>query len=303
MRVSTASNINFLLILLYKTYTMDVFYISNVPLENLGERNQRLFMIYRWFEGLIKLIIYVSFIIILYMFLLGGLLRITAWVKGSCLLSNMIGENANLENDLAAYVIAAATLEFAMLTILQQHITRQQDRVLDFPDICIEKCELITSQEKILAEVIGIDEIKGQCIIKIYFKNTFPVYYIPKIHRAWIRHKKHNCGDSKIYKMKVKSSYIDKNPNNVIWYIQIDKQECIMETVTRTQIMGVQALDFIYDVSWENQLLPWLSRVLSKFYMRLTIHLEDAGIRITKGCSINVRGLEIDKAAICAPII
>ena len=260
-------------------------------------------MIRRYVSGIIKVIIYTIAFALLYIILLTCLLKISVWVSGGCWLKTLVKVDINLESDISAYVIAAATLEFAILTILQQHFSRQQDRVLDFPDICIKDCTIIVKPEKVMAEFWGRGHVDGKFVIKMFFDMSFPVYYTPQINRAWVCQKKYMAGDDKLYKMKVYSSYFDKIQENATWGIQIDFLQCILETVKRNQIENVQFLEFIYDVSWENQMLPWMSRIFSKLYMRLIISLEDAGTRDMDGCSIKVRGLRIEKATICAPRI
>lgn len=246
-----------------------------------------------------KFVLCVFFIGITYAALFAGLIWLTSLISGSGLLGSLSIVSRCQSVDISAYVIAAATLEFAALTMLQQHITRQQDRALEFPNICIDQCELITSPEAIVAEVIGTDTVNGDCIVKISFKSTFPVYYTPKIHRAWVRRIIYQESDQ-YNRMKVYSSFLKSRQNAVIWNIQVDAQKDILEVVRRSQTAGKESLEFIYDVSWENQLLPWLYRVLSKLYMRLTIRLEDMGVKNNTGCVFAVRGIKISKLSILA---
>lgn len=253
-------------------------------------------MIQRFLKGCVKFILYVVFMIISYVGLLAFLLLTARRLFESGIPSALLEKSMKLGNDLSVYVTAAAALEFAVLTMLQQHITRQQDRALEFPDMCIERCELIISPEKIMEEVIGNDTFKGDYLIKMIFNRIFPVYYIPKIHKAWVRQRIYQSEENDSFeRMKVKSSYFKNNHGNPVWNIQIDRQQCILDTVKRNQIENVQSLEFVYDVSWENQLLPWMNRALSKLYMRMVIHLEDAGVRNGKECSIKVKSLEIKK--------
>lgn len=256
----------------------------------------------RIFWNSVKLFIYLNVTIILFVFLLLGLLYIAEYLSENGVLYGFIKLDVERGKDISVYVIAAATLEFAVLSMLQQHITRQQDRALEFPDMCIERCELITSPEKLIDEVIGNSTMKGEYLIKTIFSRTFPVYYMPKVHRAWVRQRKYQTGENDILnKMKVQSSHFRNDQGKAVWDIQIDKQQCISDTVKRTQVGNVQSLELVYDVSWENQLLPWINRLLSKLYMRMVIRLEDAGVRNAEGCSIYVRNLEIKKASILAP--
>ena len=258
-------------------------------------------MVWRYASGIIKFVVYTVACSVLYIILFICLLKISEFVSESSCLKTLVGVNISLGTDIAAYVIAAATLEFAILTMLQQHFSRQQDRALDFPDMCIKNCIIIKKQEKIMAEFFGRGYVDGEFSIQMFFDKSFPVYYTPTINRAWVCQRKYMAGDDKLHKMKVYSSYFDKIPENAIWGIQIGFLPCILETVERNQIENVQFLEFIYDVSWENQLLPLVSRIFSKLYMRLIISLEDVGTRDKDGCFIKVRGLRIEKASMCAP--
>lgn len=251
-------------------------------------------MVTRAGEGLGKFILYVLFIGLSYLALFAGLLGLTVWISGSGLLEKLSITCLSSRSDMSTYVIAAATLEFAALTMLQQHISRQQDRALNFPDICINRCELITSPEAIVTEIVGTDAVNGDCIIKIFFEKTFPVYYRPKIHRAWVGRIIYQV-ENKYNKMKVYSSSFKSNQGSVTWDIQVDAPEYILEAVRRNQVTAKQSLEIVYDVSWENQLLPCLNSFFSKLYMRVAIRLEDVGVKNQAGCSFKVRGLEITK--------
>ena len=243
----------------------------------------------------IKFLIYGLSLVLLYVFLFAGLLKITVWISECCWLHKLVGVVICSQIDMTAYVIAAATLEFAVLTMMQQHITRQQDRALDFPDLCIERCELIIEPEKVMDDVFGRDTVEGKYIVKMFFGKSFPVYYKPRIYKAWVRQRKCLSGDGELHKIIIRSSYFDKNHEYAVWGMQIDKQDCVYQTAARNQIKKVQYLEFVYNVSWENQLLPWINRKLSKLYMKLVISLEDIGERNVQGCSIKVRKLEIKK--------
>lgn len=259
-------------------------------------------MIKRLFDSILKISIYTIVTVKLFEFLFTSLLYIAKQLSKNGTLLGLLKITVTQEMDISVYVIGAATLEFAVLTMLQQHITRQQDRALEFPDMCIERCDLITSPEKMMDEVIGNGTMQGEYLIKTIFSRTFPVYYMPKIHRAWVRYRKYQSGENDfLKKMKVQSSHFKNNQENAVMDIQIDQQKCILDTARRTQFGNVESLEFIYDVSWENQLLPWMNRSLSKLYMRMVIRLEDTGVRNAEGCSIKVRDLEIKKASIRSP--
>lgn len=270
---------------------------------NILGKKARVHMFWRNASGIIKFVVYTATFVVLYIILFICLLKISEFVSESCCLKTLVDVNISSGSDISAYVIAAATLEFAILTILQQHFSRQQDRVLDFPDMCIKNCMIFIKQEKIMAEYFGRGYVDGKFLIQMFFDKSFPVYYTPTINKAWVCQRTYMAGDDKLYKMKVYSSYFDKIPENAKWGIQIDFQPCILETVKRTQMERVQYLEFIYDVSWENQLLPLVNRIFSKLYMRMIISLEDVGTRDKDGCCFKVRGLRIEKASMCAPSV
>lgn len=238
--------------------------------------------------GTVKFFVYVLGVAILYAVLLVGLPAITTVVSGKGL--SVYSET--LERDLSTYVIAAATLEFAVLTMLQQHMSRQQDRSLEFPDIGIASCELYTKSEKVYGRLNKIGKYKRGILIRIIYNETFPVYYVPQIHRAWVK-KEIIRSEAHIREMSILSSTFNQNQKNARWELQVEALDYLFEAACRNQEPDVQELTFLCDVSLENQLLPWYNRRISRIYMRWVIHLESAGVRTDYGCCFNVKGLEI----------
>lgn len=234
--------------------------------------------------AVVKIMLYVFGALILFMavyfflhYLIGGFDKAKEIYKGlrqAGLMSMFVIDSASYNNEKVSIFIAVFTIYITLLTILQQHINRRQDRVLSFPKMIVEKCCFTTDINSIRVKTSRYFYPGAKSLIVFQLKEAFSAYYHPTIYRCWIVKRPFRQGEAEIERINVLSSYSHLNGDSQRLEMAAGKTE-ILEDFCRRPHKYDYSVELVFDMRWTNMLMPFGLRKMSSMYLRNSCIVEN----------------------------
>ncbi|MDE6846209.1 MAG: hypothetical protein K2J99_10655 [Lachnospiraceae bacterium] len=235
----------------------------------------------------IKVFIYVIILLVLTRFVYLG---INSWVYDEDLLQDKesdvsvsineteSGQENKPQDDVSnriAIVVGTATVMMTILTMVQQHINRRQDRALAFPRTVLKECQIIIGEDNVSRHTLFYNDKKGKLLIKFIFKDTISCCYVPSIYRVAVA--KHPYGEkTEEYSfLNILNSFSGFGENGFSMEAVIKEPELVKEFCERQQGTYEDKLEIAMDVCWENEFFMFGFRNMSSMYLRYKIRLND----------------------------
>ena len=212
-------------------------------------------------------------------FTLAGVER---WQKADIIVEEEM--QADLQENIGnriAIIVGTASVWMAILTMMQQHITRNQDRALAFPKMILSKCEFCIGKELVEVNTSFYNSNEGKLLIKVNFKEAFAPCYVPFMYRVGVT--KHSYGSTPTDHVKEKCVYLNIlnvssnfSGEGICMEAVIDEPGLIKEYCEKQFGAEDYKLDLILDVRWKNELLTWWIGIMSYMYLRYEIRLDNS---------------------------
>ena len=177
--------------------------------------------------------------------------------------------------DRTAVIVGTASVLMAVLTMLQQHMTRSQDRALAFPKMEITQCGFCLGTDEVNKNSFFYNNIVGGLLIKVKFNNSFAACYVPEIYRLWIVKHPYGNDDKEYESMKILNSFSSLDEGSLCIDTIVDDSEFVERYVEKQHGIYDYMLEIVMDISWKNDLLMLGLRNMSKIYLRYEIRLDD----------------------------
>lgn len=201
-----------------------------------------------------------------------------------------------------AIIVGSLSVLMAVLTMIQQHITRNQDRALAFPKMVLPQCEFYIGKELVEANTSFYNSNEGKLLIRVNFKEVFAPCYVPCMYRVGVT--KHSYGSTHTDHAKEKCMYLNIlnvssnfSGEGICMEAVIDEPGLIEEYCEKQFGTEDYKLDLILDIRWKNELLTWWIRIMSYMYLRYEIRLDNSQrCRAKENCyvfkveNINMKG-------------
>ena len=179
--------------------------------------------------------------------------------------------------DRTAVIVGTASVLMAVLTMLQQHMTRSQDRALAFPKMEITQCEFCMGTHMVNRNSFFYNTINGGLLIRVKFDDSFAACYVPEIYRLWIVRHPYGNGKKEYEPMKILNSFSSLGEGSLCIDTIVDNSEFIEKYIEKQQGIYDYMLEIVMDISWKNDLLMMGLRNMSKMYLRYEIRVDDMG--------------------------
>lgn len=184
------------------------------------------------------------------------------------------------EGNKIAIVVGTASVLMAILTMLQQHISRYQDRALAFPRMILRKCHLYIGENAVEEQSSFYNDRGGKLLIKIDYEEAFSSCYVPCIYRVKVIKKPYGDTDDRgCFKCIRKRHKENKNSLKIINSFSYLGEKglsievvCVDSDTVKDYCEKMQGtkdykLNLVLDVCWRNELLMYGLRTMSNMYV------------------------------------
>lgn len=170
---------------------------------------------------------------------------------------------------------ASASLLITMTTIIQSHLNRAQDRVMNFPKNCIDEISIgLDVKSNVEAVKKYFDPVRAETVIELSFKEGFSTYYeaVPFRFFVYLSKKGNEKIDKKweelpIYNYQY-SNLLDDNPNDFEILIETGSSNLLDSYCHKSPGNDDYRLKIVLDIQWKNNLLPKWRRAPGDMYIR-----------------------------------
>lgn len=173
-----------------------------------------------------------------------------------------------------AITVASASLMLSVITLLQSHFNREQDRVMNFPPNYLDEVEigLDVMLNMDLARKF-FDPVNSKNLIRLNFKRGFSAYYKFYPYRLFVCLSKESMGkgieweEIELYNFQY-SCIKDNDPDSYEVLIEGSESCLLKEYCNKSDKNADIKLKFILDSRWTNNLTPLWERNFSDMYIR-----------------------------------
>ena len=199
-----------------------------------------------------------------------------------------------------AVIVGTATVLMAVLTMLQQHINRRQDRALAFPKMALTECQFVIGNDNVIKQTFFYNGTEGKLLIKLLFQDTISHCYVSDIYRVAVaRHPYQKKMEEYTY-LNVLKSFSGFGENGFYMEAIVETSNIVEKFCKSQQGTYTNKLDIAMDVAWRNGLYRWGFRNMWSMYLRYKIRLNDLGrqtININEGLyGYNVESVSLEEA-------
>lgn len=196
-----------------------------------------------------------------------------------------------------AVIVGTATVLMAVLTMLQQHINRRQDRALAFPKMALTECQFVIGKDNVSKHTLFYNEKEGELLIKLLFQDTISHCYVPDIYRVAVaRHPYQKKVEEYTY-LNVLKSFSGFGENGFYMEAVVQMSDLVKNFCTKQQGTFTGKLEIIMDVAWRNGFYKWGLRNMWSMYLRYKIRLNDMG-RSTTDTKAGSYGYKVENVSL-----
>lgn len=196
-----------------------------------------------------------------------------------------------------AVIVGTATVLMAILTMLQQHINRMQDRALAFPKMVLTECQFVIGEDNISKHTLFYNEKKGELLIKFLFQDTISHCYVPSIYRVAVaRHPYQGKVDEYAF-LEILNSFSGFGENGFYMEAVVQRSDLVEDYCTRQQGAYTDKLEIIMDVAWKNEFFMLCFRNMWSMYLRYKIRLNDM-CRSNKDIDKGIYGYRVENVSL-----
>ncbi len=247
--------------------------------------------------ALLKILIYVGTVFLLMMIIYYGINKLSKPednlqnTQFALEVEEQNYSNGNEGNRISA-IVGTASVLMAVLSMLQQHISRYQDRVLAFPKMILSQCQFYIGENAVEDNTSFYNDKGGKLLIKINFEETFSPCYVPCIYRVkcakdvygstytWLPEKLCKVlGIRGVHKQYValekRNAFSSFGKEGLCMEVVINEPELIQDYCEKMCGTRDYKLDLVIDVCWKNELLMFGLRNMSNMYLRYELRLDD----------------------------
>lgn len=262
----------------------------------------------RWVFAILKVLIYIGVLIVLTLGIYAG---INCIVYDNSVQNEEESESvdetesksdgnpkADTSNRIAV-IVGTATVLMAVLTMLQQHINRVQDRALAFPKMDLTECQFVIGKDNVAKHTLFYNEKEGELLIKLLFQDTISHCYVPDIYRVEVA----------MHRYKEKEKVVEYTPVVVlnsfscfgenVFYMEavVLKSDLVNKFCSMQQGTFSGKLEIRMDVAWRNGFYKWGLRNMWSMYLRYKIRLNDMG-RSTTVTEEGIYGYNVENVSL-----
>ena len=173
-----------------------------------------------------------------------------------------------------AITVASASLMLSLITLLQSHFNRMQDRVMSFPSNYLDEVMIgLNVRSNLDFARKFFDPIRSENLIKLSYKSGFSTYYKFYPYRLFVCLSKENMGKGKAWE-EIElhnfqySNIQDDDPDSYEVLIEGSESRLLKEYCNKPDKNQNIKLKFVLDSRWTNNLLPLWMRNFGDMYIR-----------------------------------
>lgn len=174
-----------------------------------------------------------------------------------------------------AVIVGTVTVLMTILTMLQQHINRMQDRALAFPKMVLKECQFVIGEDDVARHTLFYNDKKGNLLIKFLFQDTISFCYVPGIYRVAVAKHPYQGETERYTFLETLNSFSGSTENGFCMEAVVQKSDLVEEFCTRQQGAYDDKLEIIMDVRWKNEFFTRGFRNMWSMYLRYKIRLND----------------------------
>lgn len=244
----------------------------------------------RWVFAILKVLIYIGVLIVLTLGIYAG---INCIVYDNSVQNEEESESvdetesksdgnpkADTSNRIAV-IVGTATVLMAVLTMLQQHINRLQDRALAFPKMALTECQFVIGKDNVVKHTLFYNEKRGELLIKLLFQDTISHCYVPDIYRVDVAMHCYQKNEVEYTPVDVLKSFSGFRENGFYMEAVVLNSDLVKKFCTMQQGTFSGKLEIRMDVAWKNGFYKWGLRNMWSMYIRYKIRLNDMGRKTT----------------------
>lgn len=196
-----------------------------------------------------------------------------------------------------AVIVGTATVLMAVLTMLQQHINRRQDRALAFPKMALTECQFVIGKDNVSRHTLFYNEKEGELLIKLLFQDTISHCYVPDIYRVEVAMHRYQEKVGESTPVDVLNSFSGFGENGFYMEAVVQMSDLVKNFCTKQQGTFTGKLEIIMDVAWKNGFYKWGLRNMWSMYLRYKIRLDDMG-RSTIDTKAGTYGYKVENVSL-----
>lgn len=260
----------------------------------------------RWRFAILKVLIYIGALIVLTFGIYAGINCIAydnsvqneeESVSADETESELDGKPKADTSNRIAVIVGTATVLMAVLTMLQQHINRRQDRALSFPKMALTECQFVIGKDNVSLHTLFYNEKEGELLIKLLFQDTISHCYVPKIYRVAVARHPYQEKEDKYTFLNVLNSCSGFGENGFYMEAVVQMSDLVEDFCTRQQGTYIDKLEIVMDVAWRNEFFMRGFQDMWNMYLRYKIRLNDMG-RSTINTEEGIYGYKVEKVSL-----
>ncbi|MDE6664379.1 MAG: hypothetical protein K2K46_13715 [Lachnospiraceae bacterium] len=196
-----------------------------------------------------------------------------------------------------AVIVGTATVLMAVLTMLQQHINRRQDRALAFPKMVLTECQFVIEKDNVSNHTLFYNEKGGELLIKLLFQDTISHCYVPDIYRVEVAMHRYQEKVGEYTPVDVLNSFSGFGENGFYMEAVVQMSDLVKKFCTKQQGTFTGKLEIIMDVAWKNEFFMRGFQDMWNMYLRYKIRLNDTG-RSTTDKEKGIYGYKVENVSL-----